>query len=73
MTKDPLSGGMASLLFDSRNRLIQAGDTVYRYDAENQRIGVNQIQFNQNEAVLISKGPDKTLNTSDDMQIDVVP
>jgi hypothetical protein len=30
-------------------------------------------RINQNEAVLISKGPDKTLNTSDDMQIDVVP
>jgi len=29
--------------FDSRNRLIQADSTVYSYDAENQRIGVNQI------------------------------
>jgi RHS repeat-associated protein len=45
MTKGPLSGGMADFVFDSRNRLVQAGDTVYRYDAENQRIGVNQTQY----------------------------
>lgn len=41
----PLNGQMSSLQFDSRNRLIQAGNTTYRYDAENQRIGVNQTQF----------------------------
>ena len=55
MTKGPLSGSMANFVFDSRNRLIQAGDTVYRYDAENQRIGVNQIQFVVNSQPALSQ------------------
>ncbi|RKZ81207.1 MAG: hypothetical protein DRR19_22555, partial [Candidatus Parabeggiatoa sp. nov. 1] len=41
MTKGPLSGDMANFVFDSRNRLMAAGNTAYRYDAENQRIGVS--------------------------------
>jgi RHS repeat-associated protein len=45
MTKGPLGGELVDFTFDSRNRLIQAGSTTYRYDAENQRIGVNQTQF----------------------------
>jgi RHS repeat-associated protein len=55
MTKGPLSGDMANFVFDSRNRLIQSGDTVYRYDAENQRIGVNQIQFVVNSQPALSQ------------------
>ena len=55
MTKGPLSGGMADFVFDSRNRLVQAGDTVYRYDAENQRIGVNQIQYVINSQPALSQ------------------
>ena len=37
----PLSGGMANFAFDSRNRLVAAGNTAYRYDAENQRTAVS--------------------------------
>jgi RHS repeat-associated protein len=55
MTKGPLSGGMADFVFDSRNRLVQAGDTVYRYDAENQRIAVNQIQYVVNSQPALSQ------------------
>jgi RHS repeat-associated protein len=36
---------LVNFAFDSRNRLTQAGSTTYRYDAENQRIGVNQTQL----------------------------
>ncbi len=46
---------MTDFLFYSRNRLIQAGDTVYRYDTENQRIGVNQIQFVVNSQPALSQ------------------
>ncbi len=45
LIQGPLSGEMANFVFDSQNRLTQAGETVYRYDAENQRIGVNQTQY----------------------------
>ncbi|MCR5701709.1 MAG: RHS repeat-associated core domain-containing protein, partial [Lachnospiraceae bacterium] len=31
---------MTTFMYDCRNRLIQAGDTKYTYDAENNRIGV---------------------------------
>jgi hypothetical protein len=55
MTKGPLSGGMTDFVFDSRNRLVQAGDTVYRYDAENQRIGVNQTQYVVNSQPALSQ------------------
>jgi RHS repeat-associated protein len=42
MTKGPLSGGgLANFVFDSRNRLVAAGKTAYRYDAENQRTAVS--------------------------------
>jgi len=41
--------------FDSRNRLVQAGDTDYHYDAENQRIGVNQIQYVVNSQPALSQ------------------
>ena len=37
MIKGILSGELVDFTFDSRNRLIQVGTTVYRYDAENQR------------------------------------
>jgi hypothetical protein len=46
---------MADFVFDSRNRLIQAGDTVYRYDAENQRIGINQTQYIVNSQPALSQ------------------
>ncbi|EDN67551.1 Rhs family protein [Beggiatoa sp. PS] len=45
MIKGPLSGELVDFAFDSRNRLTQASSTTYRYDAENQRIGVNQTQL----------------------------
>jgi RHS repeat-associated protein len=38
MTFGPLNGQMVEYSYDSRNRLIQAGDTEYIYDAENTRI-----------------------------------
>jgi RHS repeat-associated protein len=41
----PVSGQMAELQFDSRNRLVQAGGIHYRYDAENQRVGVNETHY----------------------------
>ena len=40
MTYGPLAGEMAEFVYDCRNRLVQAGDTKYAYDAENNRIGV---------------------------------
>jgi len=65
MTLGPLSGDMAKFRFDSRNRLTQAGDTVYRYNAENQRIGINQTQYVINvqpalSQVLVKKAADGT-------------
>jgi len=42
MTKGPLGGVMGNYTYDSRNRLISAGSTSYRYDAENNRIGVTE-------------------------------
>ena len=45
LIQGPLSGEMANFVFDSQNRLTQAGETAYRYNAENQRIGVNQTQL----------------------------
>ena len=40
MTHGPLNGKMVDFVYDARNRLIQAGDTTYLYDAENNRIGM---------------------------------
>jgi RHS repeat-associated protein len=40
MIKGPLNGAMQPFQYDSRNRLSQIADTVYVYDAENQRIAV---------------------------------
>jgi RHS repeat-associated protein len=48
-----LAGGVNQ--FDSRNRLIKSGDVVYTYDAENQRIGVNQTQFVVNSQPSLSQ------------------
>ncbi len=55
LIQGPLSGEMANFVFDSRNRLSQAGETVYRYDAENQRIGVNQTQYVINSQPALSQ------------------
>ncbi len=41
MTTGPLFDGMTAFRFDPRNRLIGVADTVYRYDAENQRVAVS--------------------------------
>jgi RHS repeat-associated protein len=42
-------------VFDSRNRLTNAGETVYHYDVENQRIGVNQTQYVVNSQPALSQ------------------
>jgi YD repeat-containing protein len=55
LTKGPLSGELVNFEFDSRNRLTQAGSTVYRYDAENQRIGVNQTSYVVNSQPALSQ------------------
>ncbi len=55
LIQGPLSGEMANFVFDSQNRLTQAGETVYRYDAENQRIGVNQTQYVINSQPALSQ------------------
>ncbi|RKZ81586.1 MAG: hypothetical protein DRR19_22020 [Candidatus Parabeggiatoa sp. nov. 1] len=55
MVLGPLSGDMANFDFDSRNRLVQAGETVYRYDAENQRIGINQTRYVINSQPALSQ------------------
>ena len=55
MIQGPLAGELTDFGFDSRNRLVQAGDTVYHYDAENQRIGVNQTQYVVNSQPALSQ------------------
>ena len=40
MTYGPLNGEMTTFVYDCRNRLIQAGNTKYEYDAENHRTTV---------------------------------
>jgi hypothetical protein len=55
MIKGPLTGELVDLVFDSRNRLTQAGSMVYRYDAENQRIGVGQTQYVVNSQPALSQ------------------
>jgi len=55
LVEGPLAGGMANFIFDSRNRLVQAGETSYRYDAENQRIGVNQTSYVVNSQPALSQ------------------
>jgi len=50
-----LKGQLTQFNFDSRNRLIQVGDTSYRYDAENHRIGINQTQFVVNPQPALSQ------------------
>jgi RHS repeat-associated protein len=55
MIRGPLSFDMANFAFDSRNRLISAGETVYHYNAENQRIGVNQTRYVINSQSVLSQ------------------
>jgi hypothetical protein len=55
MIQGPLAGELTNFGFDSRNRLNQASDTVYHYDAENQRIGVNQTQYVVNSQPALSQ------------------
>jgi RHS repeat-associated protein len=55
MVSGPLSGEMANFRFDSRNRLVSAGETSYRYDAENQRLGVNQTSYVINSQPALSQ------------------
>lgn len=40
---------MTTFVYDCRNRLIQAGDTTYQYDAENYRIGMTKNAGSDNE------------------------
>ncbi|MEK8020155.1 MAG: RHS repeat-associated core domain-containing protein, partial [Candidatus Parabeggiatoa sp.] len=55
MVRGPLSGEMANFVFDSRNRLRNAGETTYHYNAENQRIGVNQTRYVINSQPVLSQ------------------
>lgn len=50
-----LAGQKTNFSFSSRNQLLQAGTTVYRYDAENQRIGVNDTQYVVNSQPKLSQ------------------
>ncbi len=65
MITGPLFDGMTAFRFDSRNRLIEVAETVYRYDAENQRFAVNAIRYVINpqavlSQVLVKTAPDGT-------------
>ena len=65
MEKIPLSDALTAASFDSRNRLTQVGNTVYRYDAENQRIAVDATRYVINpqavlSQVLVKTAPDGT-------------
>ena len=40
LTYGPLNGKWVEFEYDARNRLIRAGDTIYEYDGENNRIAV---------------------------------
>ncbi len=51
MTTGPLFDEMTAFRFDSRNRLIGVADTVYRYDAENQRGAVSVAGATSNYVV----------------------
>ena len=42
MTHGPLNGKMDSFVFDSSNRLVEAGNASYVYDAENRRVALTQ-------------------------------
>ncbi|NJO16764.1 MAG: RHS repeat-associated core domain-containing protein [Thioploca sp.] len=55
LTLGPVLGQMAELQFDSRNRLVQAGGVSYRYDAENQRVGVNGASYVVNSQPVLSQ------------------
>jgi len=44
MTFGPVYGSMVNFEFDSRNRLLSAGGRTYRYNAENQLLGVNHTE-----------------------------
>ena len=41
---------MENFVYDCRNRLVQAGDTAYQYDAENYRIGITRNVGTADEA-----------------------
>lgn len=59
MISGPLGGLMSSYVFDSRNRLIQAGGSRYRFDAQNQRIaadmGSGEIRYVVNSVPALSQ------------------
>lgn len=42
MTTGPQKGKMETFTYDARNRLIGVGNTAYLYDAQNNRVGLNQ-------------------------------
>ena len=47
MIYGPLDGKMTKFEYDSRNRLICAGDVRYRYDAENVRIAADYPEYTE--------------------------
>jgi len=51
----PLNGKIEQFEFDSRNRLKKAGGTAYQYDAENQRIGVDDTRYVVNSMPVLSQ------------------
>ena len=51
----PLNGNIEQFEFDSRNRLVNAGGTVYQYDAENQRVGVDDTRYVVNSMPALSQ------------------
>ena len=47
MTYGPVDGKMTKLSYDSRNRLIKAGDITYEYDSENNKIAANLENYKE--------------------------
>lgn len=47
MIYGPLNCKMVEFEYDCRNRLIRAGDTLYEYDAENNRIAVETPEYRE--------------------------
>ena len=54
-------GKMTKFEYDSRNRLICAGDVRYRYDAENVRIAADYPEYTEEYVIDRENAPSRTL------------
>ena len=68
MTYGPVDGQMTNLVYDCRNRLVQAGETTYEYNSQNERIAKTENGIRTDYIIAQIEGQDCVIEVEESVR-----